>query len=201
MVGRGLVPIAASLLLVGISLAQKAIDVSETGKPSFEGDFPSGGELRMQIRSAGLKIVGSNDNKVRVNYTGKNVADTGKVKVSFTMKGSVGELRIGGGSRNDFQIEVHVPANTNLYLRNPAGDLEISGVNGDKDISLHAGDIHINTGSPQEYADVDLSSRVGDINAGPFAASKSGFFRHFHQQGSGKYHLHVPMGAGDITLN
>lgn len=187
------------LLFLGIAAAQTK--VTEVGKPSFETDFPSGGQLRMQIRSADLKIIGGDENKIRVTYNGKKANDIREVKVSFTGTGETGALHISGGPRNDFQIEIHVPRDTGLYLRIPAGDISIRKVAGDKDVATHAGDMNIVVGSPQDYADVDLSAKVGDINAGPFAASKSGFFRHFHQQGTGKYHLRVHVGAGDITLN
>ena len=187
------------LLFLGIATAQST--VTQVGKPSFETDFPSGGQLRMQVRSADLKIVGGDENKVRVTYNGKNADQVREVKVSFTETGHTGSLNISGGPRNDFQIEIHIPRNTGLYLRIPAGDISIRAVAGDKDVSTHAGDMNIGVGSPQDYADVDLSAKVGDINAGPFAVSKSGMFRHFHQKGSGRYRLRLHVGAGDITLN
>lgn len=155
----------------------------------------------MQIRSADLRIVGSEEDKIRVTYNGKKANDIHEVKVSFTDTDNSGSLHISGGPRNGFQIEVHVPRNTGLYLRMPAGDIEISDVNGDKDVGTHAGDVKIGVGSPQDYSEVLLSAKVGDINASPFAVSKSGFFRHFHQKGNGKYRLQVHVGTGDITLN
>jgi hypothetical protein len=93
-----------------------------------------------------------------------------------------------------------VPKNTGLYLRMPAGEVSLSGVTGDKDVSIHAGDLNISVGDPKDYREVDCSVSAGDLNAGPFGVSKDGLFRSFHQTGNGAYRLRVHTAAGDINL-
>ena len=197
---RTLLGLCTLLYLPVLSFAGKTIDVTEVGKPEFTADFPSGGEVRMHIRSGDLRIVGTDDPQLKVKYEGSRADDIRDVKVSLRSSGNVGELRVSGGPRNDFQIEISVPRNTGLYLRMPAGDLHIENVVGDKDVELHAGDLNISVGDPKDYADVDCSVTAGDIEAGPFNVSKGGLFRHFHQTGAGKYHLHVHAAAGDLNL-
>jgi len=191
--------ICLPLVLSGLLFAANTIDVTEVGKPEFTADFPSGGEVRMHIRSGDLKITGSDDPQLKIKYEG-SADELRDVKVSLRSTGNVGELRVSGGPRNIFQIEISVPRNTGLYLRMPAGDLHIENVTGDKDVELHAGDLNIHVGDPKDYAEVDCSVTAGDINAGPFSVSKGGLFRHFYQAGAGKYRLHVHAAAGDLNL-
>jgi len=105
-----------------------------------------------------------------------------------------------GGPRNEFQIEISIPRASDLYLRMPAGDAEIDGLVGNKDVELHAGDLTVAVGRPEEYALADASVHAGDLNTGPFGVYKGGLFRSFHQQGAGSYRLHAHVGAGDLTL-
>jgi hypothetical protein len=190
-----------SLLCVAADqTAGKPPQVTEIGKESFEADFVSGGQLRMHIRSGDLRVIGSSENKIRVNYSGKNAGKTSDVKVSLKTVGNSAELRVSGGPHNDFRIEIQVPKNSGLYLRMPAGDLEVDGLTGDKDVEIHAGDMTLGVGKADDYGHVDASVNAGDLDAEPFGVSKGGLFRSFDKHGSGKYRLHAHVGAGDLVL-
>jgi hypothetical protein len=93
-----------------------------------------------------------------------------------------------------------LPKNCDLYLRVPAGDVTVTGISGNKDIELHAGDLSIHVGDPSEYSHVDASVNAGDVEAVPFGESHSGLFRSFKKSGSGRYRLHAHVGAGDVSL-
>src|SRR6266581_7836623 len=82
----------------------KPLQVTEVGKDSFEADFVSGGQLRMHIRSGDLRVIGSSENKIRVNYSGKNAGKTNAVTVRLKTIGNYAELRVSGGPNNDFHI-------------------------------------------------------------------------------------------------
>src|SRR5438876_12040893 len=92
----------------------KPLQVTEVGKESFEADFPSGGQLRMHIRSGELRVIGSDENKIRVNYSGKNAGQLSDVKVTLKAVGSNGELHVSGGPHNGFRIDIQVPKNSGL---------------------------------------------------------------------------------------
>ena len=190
--------------IIGIALADqtagKPLQVTEVGKDSFQADFVSGGQLRMHIRSGELRVIGSDENKIRVNYSGKNGSKTSDVTVSLKTVGNYAELRVSGGPHNDFRIEIQVPKNSGLYLRMPAGDLEVNGLTGDKDVEIHAGDMTLGVGKADEYGHVDASVNAGDLDAQPFGVSKGGLFRSFDKHGGGKYRLHAHVGAGDLVL-
>ena len=67
-----------------------------------------------------------------------------------------------------------------------------------KDLQNHpfAGDLTIAVGDAADYSSV----MAGDLEAAPFAESHGGLFRSFEKRGSGRYKLHVHVGAGDLTL-
>ena len=190
--------LALCLLLGGINLglAQNA----DTDRDSFDADFPSGGRLRMHIRSGDLKIVGSDENKIQIRYWGKNASRPQDVKISLRTVGGTGELRVHGGPRNDFQIEIRVPRISDLYLRMPAGEAQVDGIVGNKNVEIHAGDLRLQVGPAEGYAFANASVVAGDLDAGPFGVTKDGLFRSFHHQGPGKYTLYAHVGAGDLTL-
>jgi hypothetical protein len=192
--------ISLLVLLTGFALAQNRVDATQVGQDKFDADFPSGGQLRLHIRSSDLRIIGSDENKIKIRYWGKNASQARDVKVSLRTLGNTGELRVHGGPHYDLQIEIFVPKTSDLYLRMPAGDAEVKGIVGNKDVAIRAGDLTLAVGAPQEYALADASVLAGDLDAGPFGISKDGLFRSFHKQGTGKYKLRAHVGAGDLTL-
>jgi hypothetical protein len=190
----------ALLVLAGSGFAGKTAVPPDYTKESVEADFPAGGLIRMHIRSGELRIVGSDESKIRVHYLGKKIDKSGDVKVSLKTTGNAAELSVNGGPRNDFQIEVQVPRNSNLYLRMPFGEVRIDSLTGDKDVELHAGELTLGIGQPEDYFRVDTSVYTGDLDTGPFGVEKGGLFRSFEEKGSGQYRLHAHVGAGELTL-
>jgi hypothetical protein len=163
-------------------------------------DYPSGSQLSLHLRSGEVRVVGGAENKVSVRVDAKNLEKAKQVHVVFDRSEHSGELRVSGGPRNDIQITVEVPKDTGLYVRMPAGELEISGVTGDKDVQIHAGELILHVGNPEDYSHVDASVITGDIDASPFHEDHGGLFRSFHKSGNGKFRLHAHVGAGDLTL-
>jgi len=189
-----------SLLAPGTVLAQKPVELTEVGKDRFEASFPSGGKLRLQLRSGEIRVTGTEGNTIRVHYEGKEADKIEDVKVSLKAWNDSGELRVSGGPHNNFRIVVEVPKNLDLYLRVPAGEVQIEDLTGNKDVELHAGELTVAIGNPSEYARLDVSVSTGELDAAPFDVSKGGLFRSFNKQGNGKYRLHAHVGAGQLTL-
>lgn len=192
-------------LLPAIALAQEA-GLSEAGQDHFTTGFPSGGQLRMHIRSSGVRITGTDENNIRIHFSLPDADDLGNVRVTFKKNGNRGDLDITGGPSNNFQITIEVPRDSDLYVRMFAGELHVSGINGNKDVQIHAGDLELALGHPGDYGPVDLSVTTGDLEASAFGVSKGGLFRSFrtntalHKNAAGKYSLHAHVGAGDLTI-
>jgi hypothetical protein len=110
-------------------------------------------------------------------------------------------LRIHGGPNNGVRLRIEVPKHSNLTVRCTAGDLNVSGVVGDKDVEINAGNLTISVGDPADYRHADASIWAGDLRASVFGVSKDGLFRSFERNNDrGKYQLHAHLMAGDLTL-
>lgn len=195
------------LLTPSLMFAQDNRTTSETGADHFTAAFPSGGQLRMHIRSSGVRITGSNDNKIQIHFSCPDTNDIGNVRVAFKKDGNRGDLDITGGPSNNFQITMEIPRNSDLYVRMFAGELDVSGIDGNKDMQIHAGDLKLSLGKSDDYGPVSISVTTGDLDASAFGVSKSGLFRSFHtntalhKTTAGKYSLHAHVGAGDLTID
>ena len=81
-----------------------------------------------------------------------------------------------------------------------AGELTIEGIDGNKDVSLHAGELDIDVGRAEDYRSVSASVWAGEVHASPFNVSKEGLFRSFSWSGKGAYTLEARLKAGEIDL-
>ena len=172
-----------------------------TCERTFEAAVQPGGDLRMRLRSGDIEIRGSDSPMLRVSCHMQHPERAKEVAIEFEPSGKSGTLRIRGGPNNDIRFRIEVPKNTNLYIRSPAGDLSLSGVVGDKDVEIHAGDLTISVGNAADYKHADASVYAGDLSASAFGVSKDGLFRSFDKDNpGGKYRLHAHVGAGDLVL-
>jgi len=193
--------VALTVVCPAGTLAQSKIEVSDLQHHPFSVAFPSGGKLRMYLRSGDFRIVGSDENKITVKLSGTKADDARDLAVRFKPSSTEAELSVSGGPKNDLQVTINVPKNSGLFVRMPAGELRVEGISGDKDVELHAGDLTISGTNPADYSRVDASVTSGGLEAPPFGESHGGLFRSFHKAGTGKYQLHAHVGAGDLTLN
>lgn len=190
---------AVALVALPLSATDKT-EISERGKPHFEAAIPAATRVELHIRSGNIRIVGSEDGKVSVDISGKNKDKIEDLHYRLTNSSGCAELHVSGGPHNDLTIEVHVPRNSELYARIPAGDVKVQNIPGNKDVELHAGDLTIDVGNPSDYSRVEASVMAGDISAAPFGEDHGGLFRSFKKSGSGKFTLYAHVGAGDLTL-
>src|SRR5262249_31325440 len=121
--------------------------------------------------------------------------------VRYDKLADTGDLTISGGPTEHLEIVVEVPKVSGLFVRMPFGELTLDGITGDKDVELHAGELNVSVGNAADYAHVDASVLSGDIDADPFGESHGGLFRSFAKSGSGKFKLHVHVGAGELSLH
>jgi hypothetical protein len=187
------------VLLISVSVTAARTGTGDGDSSPFETAFAAGGDLRMNLCSSGVVVRGSDDNQIRVRYSGRD--DGGDVKVKFKSNGNRGELEISHCPRNNFQITIDIPKVTDLRVRMFAGQLEVEQITGNKDLEIDAGQLTVAIGKAEDYGQVDGSVTTGQVDASPFNVSKGGLFRSFHQSGPGKYKLHAHVGAGQVDLN
>jgi hypothetical protein len=123
------------------------------------------------------------------------------IVITFDENGNSGRLRVRGGPNGDVRLRITVPKQSDLIVRCSAGDVALTGIDGNKDVSLRAGDLTIDVGRPDDYALAEASVTAGDIQAQAFGVHKGGLFRSFkHRNDGGKYRLRASLWAGDIKL-
>jgi hypothetical protein len=184
------------LLCFGSALAAaQDVNIDRTGDGPVEAKFQSAGHIRMEVCPGGIELVGTDEPALRVSYL------SGEARVRMEVMGDRADLRLSSCPHSNFRARIELPKSAALYIRMFAGQLDVRGVTGDKNIELSFGQLNIDAGKSEDYASVDASVSSGAIDASPFDVHKGGLFRSFDQTGSGKYRLHAHVGAGQIDLH
>lgn len=197
--------IALCLLLIPFASASDHWDYEETHTDSRE--FVSGGYLHVRMSVGDLHIKRGDSNKISLRYTVKsrrehNLKDA---HVDFDVHGNDASIEFHSpmhGNTN-FDVELEVPANTNLDVHEKVGDLTVEQIEGDKDLDLGVGDIRI-AGVRAGHHLVRASTGIGDVNADVpdnEHADISGWLgKTLRYHGDGKYELRAHVSVGDISL-
>jgi hypothetical protein len=164
--------------------------------PVTEKSFASGGNIEMQLAGGNYTIRGAPGGQIRVVFGG----NTGDATAELTAEGTRANLAVKDTPHNDFTASIEVPAASNLVIHLSAGNLDMAGITGNKDVESGAGNVEIAVGDPDDYSAADGSVKAGDIDARVFGKSESGLNPHFTWQGHGKYTLHTTLGAGNLIL-
>jgi hypothetical protein len=196
---------AVFLLLAGtVALAEEpAVTVEkkvEKGKNHFETEFVPGGRLQLEVRSGAVRISGTDRDLISIHYEGRNDEDISDVVVHCRKTANNARLEVSGGPRNDFQVWIEIPRETQLKVRMPFGDLNIDQVHGGKDVELHAGQLSIAVGDPKDFAQIEASVYTGELNLSALGVDKGGLFRSYKKDGPGKYRLYAHVGSGELDL-
>lgn len=161
--------------------------------------------LMIDSKPAGLEIVGTDQEGIRVSCTAGDDETARDVVLHFSPIASGGKLSIEGDhsrrGNNGIQVRIEVPKRTNLRIRMPAGQVKVEEVKGDKDIDLMAGQITISSIHDGDYRRVDASVSVGEVKARASGEDEGGFFRSFSRKYPiGDYLLQAHVTTGQIDL-
>jgi hypothetical protein len=184
-------------LIVSVLIALPALLPAQDCSRPFDAALEFGKQLAIDIRSGDIGIVGTKRAALRVTCRLDEPSRAREVKISL----AAGHLRILGGPGKSVHFRIEIPDRTNLLVRASAGDMNIAGITGDKDVELRAGDLVIQVGDPSAYRVAEGSVMAGDLKAGPFGVVKDGLFRSFRKDNDkGQYRLRAKLWAGDLTL-
>jgi len=159
--------------------------------------------LRIDSRPAGLTIVGTDAEMLRVTCTADDADGAQLISMRLRETAGVADLAITGdyGAHGDLKIRVEVPRRTSLQVLMKAGEVDVDEVKGNKDIELAAGQITVRGVHPGDYKQVDASVDIGEVNAPAWGADKGGFFRSFTRNtADGEYVLSAHVMTGQIDL-
>ena len=187
-----------ALISVPSVVAQTA-DIEEAGKSPLEAKFVSDGQIRLSLCPGAIELTGRDDNQLRLSYTTRTGQED-EVRVRIHVNGDQAAIQVRGCPHNNFELRIEVPKTSNLYARMFAGEMNIDGIHGDKDVEIHAGHLTMEIGRPDENGHVDASVYSGDLEASAFDVSKGGLFRSFDHRGPGKFRVHAHVGAGQLDL-
>lgn len=167
---------------------------------TLDHDFVSAGDIRMDLSAGAYKISASKDGKIHLQWSTRDASAMKKVKEGIDVKGTTATVKVNGPDNQNFTVEIQVPRQSNLLVRFTAGDFQIDGIEGSKDIAGYAGNLSVDVVDAKLYKNVHASVTTGDLDAPAFQVSKGGLFRSFDQKGSGPYTLRVKLRAGDLRL-
>lgn len=199
MVRRSLL-LACAALSARMCIAQPKLESTAIASHPFSADFASGSKLRLKVRSGEVHVIGTDQDKISVELSGKKAYEATGLKVRFEHKNGSGEMRISGGPHNELRITIRIPSKTDLYARIPFGEVHVRNIAGNQDVELHAGELTVEVGDAAEYSHIDASVYSGEVDAAAFGENHGGLFRSFKKEGSGRYRLHAHVGAGQLTL-
>lgn len=159
----------------------------------FEGRLTAGREVAMNLRAGHITIVGTDAAVIRVTCD----PAVSNIRISF----AADHLTIRGGPDRDVHFRIEIPRSMNLRVRCTAGDLTLSGVSGDKDVGLNAGNLTIELGDAGAYRHAEGSVLAGNISASVFGVENDGLFRSFKKDNpAGRYRLRAELLAGNLIL-
>jgi hypothetical protein len=195
-----LLPVSASLRAAAMN-ASNDWDYEETHSDSR--DFAAGGMLHVHLNVGDLHIRRGDSAKINLHYTVKcrNERTATDARVDFETHGrdATLEFQVPTGHAQ-FDVELEVPQNTNLDVHEKVGDVTVEDVEGDKEVNLGVGDIHLSDG-PSGYHLIHASAGIGDVNSAGYGETSGWLGKTLKYRGEGKYELRARVGVGDITLN
>jgi hypothetical protein len=196
--------VAVATAILGAALGTVLLSqTTQHGRPSssLERTFSQNGRVWMDLSAGDYRISGSPDNRIRMEWSVRDSDELSKIHAEANIRDHDARILTDGPLRNNsLRVVIQVPRQTDLHVRLTAGDLRIDGIQGNKDVELHAGDVRIDVGRAEDYKSVSASVWAGEIQAAPFQVFKEGLFRSFDWSGKGPYRLHAKLKAGDLRL-
>jgi hypothetical protein len=190
-----------SLAFVCLGILSMAVLAAQpsTDKQPLEREFQAGGLVHLHLTPGDYNIVGHTEPQIRISWHVDRPEQAGGVHVETDVRGATATIRT-HGPKNGLHFDIALPARSDVDVDLGAGDIEVKGIEGNKDLSMWAGDVSIDVGRADLYREVEASVRFGDISAPPFQVAKGGIFRSFRWTGNGRYSVHAKLFAGDLNL-
>jgi len=193
--------IVVCLLLVPFCLAS---DWKYEDTRSDARDFVTGGMVHVHMSVGDLHVKRGEGDKIHLRYTVKSRREQNvkEARVDMDVRGNdaVIEFHASSGANTAFDVELEVPASTNLDVHQKVGDVTVEEVEGDKDLELGVGDIRVSS-EHAKYRLVRASTGIGDVNGDGYGETSGWLGKSLKYRGEGKYELRAHVGVGDIHLD
>ena len=192
---RALIAVA-SLALSAVTFGQPIADDN-----TIERSFAEGGIVTLNLSPGDYMLRAGAGDRIRVLWRAEGSEhdkDMRKIQVATDIIDRVASIRTKGPT-NHARFTIELPAHSDVHLRVRAGDVRIEGIEGNKDVRMTAGDLHIDV-EPDSLRHVHASVTFGDLKAPSLGIDKDGIRNRFDWFGSGEYTLDARLFAGDVTL-
>jgi hypothetical protein len=186
------------VLFVAAPQSQSTPETRPSG--SLERAFTANGRVSMDLAAGEYRVSGTANDRIRLEWSVRDRERLSKVQARADVRGRDASIVTDGPDNSSFDVTIQVPARADLLIRLTAGELTIENVDGNKDVALHAGELHIDIGRAEDYGRVEASVWAGEVDAPPFQANTGGLFRSFNWQGRGPYRLAARLKAGEVRL-
>jgi hypothetical protein len=195
----------ASFFLISLAMAPlcRAHDWRYEETRTDARDFVTGGMLHVHLSVGDVHVRRGSDNKIHLRYTVKSRHEDNikEARADLDVRGNDAKLEFHAptGGNTTFEVELEVPASTNLDVHAKVGDVTVEDVEGDKDLDLGVGDIRL-SGDHARYRLVHASAGIGDVNGEGYGETSGWLGKTLKYRGEGKYELRARVGVGDINL-
>jgi hypothetical protein len=181
----------AIVLLAASGMSAGAYAQESGVQRSFGGDT-----VHLDLSAGNYRVTASPDDRIRVKPLTKT--DRVSVRLNENLLGTRATVRV-VGPKDGFDADIQLPARVSVVVELAGGSLQLSGVQGSKDIAANTAQIEIAVGRREDYRQVTASVTAGELTASAFDAKASGV-RSFEWTGNGPYDLRVRLEKGRVTL-
>jgi hypothetical protein len=187
---RSLAPGVVAFLVASAACAN-VLAQDDSVQRSFGGDA-----VRLDLSMGNYRITASPDNQIRV--TPRTKTDQVSTRITVNVFGTRATVRV-VGPKDGFDADIQLPSRVGVEVELVAGSLQLSGVEGSKDVAATTGNIEIAVGDRKHYRRVTASVQNGELTASAFDESARGV-RSFEWTGKGPHDLRVRLEKGRLTL-
>ncbi len=167
-------------------------------------EFITGGYVHVRLGVGDVHVKRGDSNKIKLEYTVKSRHERNvkEAHLDFDVRGNDAtiEFHAPSSGNTQFDVELEVPANTNLDVHEKVGNMTIDNIDGDKDLDLGVGDIRVAAIAQSAYKLVRASTGIGDVDSHGYGESSGWLGKTLKYRGEGKYELRAHVGVGDIKL-
>ena len=155
--------LTATVALIGTVLVAAPASQSRSRRPTLERAFPAGGRIAMSLSAGEYEIAGAPDGRIHLDWSVADSERLDEVDNAIDVRGNEARISTDGPPGN-FEVRIQVPARSDLHVRLTAGELTIKGVEGNKDVELHAGELDIDVEWPFPRVDTDGHITEGTVS-------------------------------------
>jgi hypothetical protein len=180
-----------AVILAASALSVYGFAQEHSVQRSFGGDT-----VDLDLSVGNYRVTASPDNQIRV--TPRTKTDQVSTRITVNLLGTRATVRV-VGPKDGFDADIQLPARVSVVVELAGGSLQLTGVEGSKDVTANAGNIEIAVGDRAHYRRVTASVQSGELTAPAFEEAARGV-RSFQWTGKGAHDLRVRLDKGRITL-